>query len=83
MEHSDWLSPMVIAPKKQTNKIQGCVNFRALNKVTIKDGFPMPFCERVLEDVAGGDTPYTVSWMDLVGTIRLPFTPSIRQKQRL
>ena len=44
---------MVIAPKKQTNKIRVCVDFRALNKVTIKDGFPMPFCERVLEDVAG------------------------------
>ena len=37
VKHSDWLSPMVIAPKKQTKKIRMCVDFRALNKVTIKD----------------------------------------------
>ena len=53
IEHSEWLSPMVIAPKKNSNKIRVCVDFRALNKSTIKDGFPMPFTERVLEDVAG------------------------------
>ena len=52
VEHSEWLSPMVIAPKKNSNKIRVCVDFRALNKSTIKDGFPMPFTERVLEDVA-------------------------------
>ena len=52
VEHSDWLSPMVIAPKKQTNKIRVWVNFCALNKVIVKDGFLMPFCERVLKDVA-------------------------------
>ena len=54
VEHSEWLSPMVIAPKKQTtNNIRVCVDFCALNKVTIKDGFPMLFFKRVLEDVAG------------------------------
>ena len=53
VEHTEWLSPMVISPKKKSNKIRVCVDFRALNKSTIKDGFPTPFTERVLEDVAG------------------------------
>ena len=53
VEHSAWLSPMVITPKKKTNKIRVCVDFRALNKATIKDGFLIPFMDRVLEDVAG------------------------------
>ena len=53
VEHSKWLSPMVIAPKKQSNKIRVRIDFHTLNKSTIKDGFPMPFTKRVLEDVAG------------------------------
>ncbi len=29
------------------------VNYKALNKVTKKDQYPLPFCEEILEKVTG------------------------------
>ena len=38
--------------KKDGNQIQICVDFRCLNVVTIKDPFPIPFTDTILEEVA-------------------------------
>lgn len=47
------MSPIVISLKKEANQIWICVDFRCLNVVTIKDPFPIPFTDSILEEVAG------------------------------
>jgi hypothetical protein len=48
---TEWVSPMVLTLKKN-GKLRVCVNYKALNKVTKKDRYPLPFCEEILEKVA-------------------------------
>ncbi len=43
---------MVLALKKN-GKLRVCVNYKALNKVIKKNQYPLPFCEEILEEVAG------------------------------
>eukprot|EP00253_Pinus_taeda_P007729 PITA_07729 len=49
---SEWVSPLVIVPKKN-GKWRVCVDYRALNKATQKDHFPLPFIDKVLDNLAG------------------------------
>ena len=48
IRHSDWLSNIVIVRKK-TMEIQMRVDFRDLNKASIKDNFPFPNMEFLLQ----------------------------------
>jgi hypothetical protein len=50
---SKWVSPLVVVPKKVTGKWRMCVDFRELNKATLKDYFPLPFIDQVLDTLAG------------------------------
>ncbi len=52
METTKWVSLVVLALKKN-GKLKVCVNYKALNKVTKKDRYPLPFCEEILEEVTG------------------------------
>jgi hypothetical protein len=52
MEESDWISPMVVQPKK-TCDIRICVDLHNLNAACIHDPFPTPFTDEVLENVGG------------------------------
>eukprot|EP00253_Pinus_taeda_P007596 PITA_07596 len=49
---SRWVSPLVIVPKKN-GKWRVCINYRELNKATLKDHFPLPFIDQVLDTLAG------------------------------
>jgi hypothetical protein len=49
---SQWVSPLVIVPKKN-GKWCICVDYRELNKATLKDYFPLPFIDQVLDTLAG------------------------------
>ena len=46
---SKWVSPLVVVPKKVTGKWRICVYFKELNKATLKDYFPFPFIDQVLD----------------------------------
>ena len=48
---SEWVSPLVIVPKKNS-KWGIYVDYRALNKATKKDHFPLPFIDQVLDVLA-------------------------------
>jgi hypothetical protein len=52
IRHSDWLSHPVIVRKK-TGDIHLCVHFRDLNKASIKDNYPLPNMEFLLQQVTG------------------------------
>ena len=49
---SKWDSPLVIVPKKN-GKWRVCVDFRELNKDTLRDYFPLPFIDQVLDTLSG------------------------------
>ena len=49
---SKWISPLVIVPKKN-GKWRVCIDYRELNKATLKDHFPLPFIDQVLDTLAG------------------------------
>eukprot|EP00253_Pinus_taeda_P026227 PITA_26227 len=49
---SEWVSLLVIIPKKN-GKWRVCVDYRALNKSTQKDHFPLPFIDQVLDSLSG------------------------------
>jgi hypothetical protein len=48
---SKWVSPLVVVPKKE-NKWRICVDYHELNKATLKDYFPLPFINQVLDTLA-------------------------------
>eukprot|EP00253_Pinus_taeda_P012294 PITA_12294 len=48
---SQWVSPLVIVPKKN-GKWRVCIDYRELNKETLKDHFHLPFIDQVLDTLA-------------------------------
>jgi hypothetical protein len=39
--------------KKNTGKIQVCIDFRNLNKATTKDNYPMPIVDMLINNASG------------------------------
>ena len=52
IEHTKWVSPIVVVPKKN-GKLRVCVKLKKVNAATIRDSYPLPIAEHVLERVAG------------------------------
>ena len=48
----EWVSPVVVAPKKDGNQ-RFCVDFKPLNETTIKDPCPLSFIDQILDSTAG------------------------------
>lgn len=49
---SDWASPVVLVPKPN-GEWHFCVDFRQLNKKTVKDAFPIPIVDDLLDKMNG------------------------------
>ena len=74
---SPWSSPVVLV-KKKNGEMRFCVDFRAINKVTKKDSFPMPLVADTLDALSG--TQY-FSILDLKsGYWQIELHPSAREK---
>jgi len=54
VRHSNWASNMVPVRKKNGD-IRICIDFRNLNKASLKDNFPFPTMEQILQSVAGSE----------------------------
>ena len=50
---SPWASPITLVPKKDTDALRFCVNYRALNAVTKTDKWPMPRTDEVFDLLEG------------------------------
>ena len=50
--NSEWASPSVLIRKKD-GSVHWCVDYRALNKVTWKDAYPLPVIEECLDSLSG------------------------------
>lgn len=47
-----WVSPLVVVPKNN-GKWRICVDYKELNKETLKEYIPLPFIDQVLDTLAG------------------------------
>jgi putative transposase len=47
-----WASPLVLVQKKD-GAVRICVDYRELNKVTVKNSWPLPTPESILEAAEG------------------------------
>lgn len=54
-----WASPVVIVPK-QSGEPRFCVDYRALNKLTVKDSYPLPRIDESLDSLARGNLISTI-----------------------
>ena len=54
IEHTEWVSQIVVVPKKN-GKLRVCVILKKVNAATIRDHYPLPITDHVLERVAGGE----------------------------
>ena len=49
----EWVSNIVPIEKKDSRKIRVCINFRDLNRATLKDEYPMPIADILINDASG------------------------------
>jgi transposase InsO family protein len=83
---SEWVSSLVIVPKKlgvdKKPKIRVCQDFRKLNEATLKDHYPIPFTDMVLDIVASreaysfldGYSGYNQIWIREEDQLKTAFT---------
>jgi hypothetical protein len=53
MSYSKYGSPVLFVPKKDSEELRLCVDFRNLNSVTVKDRYPIPLISDLQERTAG------------------------------
>lgn len=50
--HSPWVYPAVMV-KKKDGSIRFCIDYRKLNAVTVKDSYPLPRINDILDRLSG------------------------------
>jgi len=52
LRYSEWVANLVPV-KKKSGEIRMCVDFRNLNRSSLKDNYPLPKMDHVLEKLVG------------------------------
>ena len=50
--YSPWMAPAVFVPKK-SGEIRLCIDYRELNKRTVKDAYPLPLVDEIQDQLSG------------------------------
>jgi hypothetical protein len=48
----EWVFNIVPIEKKNTSKLRVCIDFRNLNKITLKDEYPMPIADMLINNAS-------------------------------
>jgi hypothetical protein len=51
--YADWVSNIVLVEKNYTGKIRMCVDFQNLNRATLKDEYPTPVADLLIDSASG------------------------------
>jgi hypothetical protein len=51
--YAEWVPNIIPIEKKNTGKIQVCIDFHNLNKATPKDEYPMPIADMLINNTSG------------------------------
>ncbi|KAI5151526.1 hypothetical protein ENBRE01_2196 [Enteropsectra breve] len=74
---SEWASKIIPVPKKD-GKVRVCIDYKNLNDVTIKDRYPIPRIDEILDELAKGKV---FSSLDAtIGYYQIKLSPSDRDK---
>ena len=52
VRYSEWVSNL-ISVRKKTREIRLCIDFKNLNKASLKDNYPLPKLDHILQRVVG------------------------------
>ena len=52
VRYSDWVSN-IVSVRNKTGEIRLCIDFRNLNKSPLKDNYPLPKMDHILQMVVG------------------------------
>ena len=74
---SPWMAPAVFVPKK-SGEIRLCIDYRELNKRTVKDAYPLPLVDEVQDRLSGCSIFTTLDLQS--GYWQLPVHPADVQK---
>ena len=67
---SPWASPVILADKKN-GKIRFCVDYRKLNNVTIKNAYPLPRMDNILDILGKSSFFSTIDLTDAFWSIKV------------
>ena len=74
---SPWMAPAVFVPKK-SGELRICVDYRELNKKTVKDSYPLPLPDEVQDQLAGSAVFSTLDLQS--GYWQMPVNPADQEK---
>ncbi|RVW75673.1 Transposon Ty3-I Gag-Pol polyprotein [Vitis vinifera] len=77
VEYPNWLANAVVVPKKE-RKWQVCVDYTNLNNACLKDSFPLPRIDQIVDSTAGqGMLSFLYAFF---GYHQIPMTPADEEK---
>ena len=58
MQVTEWCAPIVVTPKKGSNKVQMCVDLSHLNKYVRRERYQSPTPAEAIADITADDAKY-------------------------